>query len=310
MRPQTDNYQASDFDGWRLLAAQADVVGLYVDSLEAFGAESTLYYRPVAIEVGGLLDYALLPEFDGYGPVGALGERSANIETEKLERLGRDPEYLRVDQPIYRAIKGGAPSAHPPNLNLRAAGDELAVYLRIVHERFPDTAVGLITPLLNWGWRGEPAYWGPGRTPADYNRVQTHELRAFEAARLPLAFLHIDAPYDYMINAQSTVTGWEPEPLPDWFDVLYDCRLLTEMRAPGTRFGIIFNSQRGGEAEDEGEQLAVDTLDYITAVAERGIDYDDVIVQSWHTQPKALEQFVRLAATSSHAARQANGWPA
>ncbi len=299
MRSQTGAYQRqeSDHPAWMKIGDKADVIGLYIDAIQFLDPDflSRLRHQiltgnvKLAVEMGGLLNYTNHPDFHRYGP--NIGERSAAVEMEKLDplviALGRVPDYLILDDPLYRVVANGSADELNPQFSLGEAADQLFYALDLLYgEGF--YRIGLTLGMMNWGWDGAPAYWGPTRTPENLKDAYTLAHDAFydSTGRTP-AFVHLDAPYDYVCNLQSTVTGWNPVPAPDWITRMKKIRKM--VRKDNVPFGVILNSQRGGEAETS-ELMGQDIAKYRALLLEKGVR-GRRIVQSWHTQPKELSDF-------------------
>ncbi|MCC6727882.1 MAG: hypothetical protein IT208_00925 [Chthonomonadales bacterium] len=230
-----------------------------------------------------------------------VGERTAAIEIGKLRNLARAgaaPDYLNLDGPIRRMLWPGSDVTRGDIKGLASVDDcvrELVAYMRAMRREFPRVRFLALTNFPNWGWRGEPSYWG-GMFYGDYFDVLRRIIDGTRAAGIPIAGVTADDPYEHAAGLQPH-KGWmqlpgeakptKPVPLDriDWMRRLLD--LERYVRGRGLRFNLIVNSQGGGGASDQA--FARGTLDYLYAYRRAGGRADRYIVQSWYRYPETLE---------------------
>ncbi len=229
-----------------------------------------------------------------------VGEETARFEIAKLRQLTRHgiaPDYLNLDGPIRRMIWPGSDVGRNDIAGLAstdACVDELLAYMRTMRREFPKVQFFALVNFPNWGWKGEPSYWG-GMFYGDYFEVLNRIVAKTRAAKMPILGVTADNPYEYTIGTQPH-QAWMPMPREakptkpldvakiDWMARLLD--LERTVKRQGLEFNLIVNSQGGGAAS--GEAFHRTTLDYLDAYRKAGGSAKRLILQTWYKFPEKV----------------------
>ncbi|MFH0863573.1 MAG: hypothetical protein V1858_00580 [Candidatus Gottesmanbacteria bacterium] len=172
--------------------------------------------------------------------------------------------------------------------NIDQALPELIKFMKRFHEVHPETKFGLISNFPNYGYGSNMSYWLANDPLGDFRSHFEKILQAVEATGEHLYFLHVDNPYDYAIGAVPNPYG--PSQTTDWVQRILD--LEFQAKSHGLRFGLIYNSERGGQGNSlvsaDDKLYFEDTLAFINLYKNRGGNPDDMIVESWYPHPSAL----------------------
>lgn len=230
-----------------------------------------------------------------------VGEETARSEIGKIQNLvraGAKIAYLNLDGPVRRMLWPGSDVGRgdiPGLASVDLCVTELVAYMRTMVKAFPGLQFYVLANFPNWGWRGEPSYWG-GMFYGDYFDVLRKTLDGCRAARVPLRGVTADNPYEYTIGMQphKAWAAMEGEAQPtkqvdpakvDWMARLLDLEKTVKSR--GLRFNLIINSQGGGDASEEAFQRT--TLKYMETYLAAGGKADGLIFQTWYKFPSKAE---------------------
>ncbi len=230
-----------------------------------------------------------------------IGAETARIEMAKIEpmlRAGIKPDFIVMDGPVRRLIHPGADTgripAHGDQVGLptvEAAADEVIAYMRAWKRRFPSVRFLALTNFPNWGWKGRVAYWasGPdGMYWGDYFPVIQTLIKRTREARMPLAGLVIDNPYEYAMGTMPVAPPWPPPSKPpsetNWMARVIELERYAESQ--GLPVSLIVNSQKGGHESDEA--FARYTLEYLSAYRTAGGSPQRYVFQTWYEHPTRL----------------------
>jgi hypothetical protein len=229
-----------------------------------------------------------------------VGEETARFEIAKLRplvRAGVVPDYLNLDGPIRRMLWPGSDVGRNDLQGLPAIDasvDELVAYMRAMRRAYPKVQFFALVNFPNWGWKGEPSYWG-GMFYGDYYEALKRIDQKTRAAHIPILGVTADNPYEYYAGLQPhkpwmTLPG-EARPTKaldvakiDWRKRLLDLERAVKSR--GLEFNLIVNSQGGGEAS--GEAFHRTTLAYLDAYRKDGGAPRRCILQSWYRFPEKV----------------------
>jgi len=161
-------------------------------------------------------------------------------------------------------------SPNPCGYTTEEAAEQLLLYMKTIHRRFPEVKIGLIEP-VSWYTVGNfPNHAGEyyGDLPLLLDTILPILAEGGES----LEFFHADSPFDYTEELYGG-QGWAK------LKALQDFVQSKKMR-----FGLIFNSDRAGRISDE--LFFHETLLSKAKFAHAGGDPDDLILQSWYSHPR------------------------
>lgn len=234
---------------------------LYDDSFPLNEAVKTLNQSKIAIaiEAGGLRDW------DCSGRNLALEEMQA---FRRIKEAGGTVEYIALDSPFAHTLKNGMPNAC--NFTLEEASYQLAAYIRTVRSYFPDVKIGIIEPVP---WYTVQEFQNNNDVNyGDLIELLDTSLTILDKRGQEITFFHADSPYEYNLYL-SRGQGWSK------------MRKLQEIaQSRGLRFGLIFNSERGGGISDQ--RFFEETLLSWQNHVNTGQIPDDIILQSWYWYPR------------------------
>jgi len=251
---------------WTTVQARTHVLKLYLrdiapdtSSLVPIATTLNQAHIAVAIESGGLR----AGNCSG-AQVGAVDRDHIN----KFVLAGGAISFIALDEPFANSIASGA----VPNCGytVAQAATELVTEIHIMREAFPGVEIGLIEPVPSYSVGVYPSNSGTGY--GDLPQLLDTFLSTLDQAHERIDFFHADAPYDY---DQALPSGWQKL-----------VALEQVVRAHGLRFGLIYNSEAGGQAGDQ--PFHDQTLAAVVAYQAPGGNPDDLIVQSWYSHPSAM----------------------
>jgi hypothetical protein len=243
------------------------VVKLYIDDIYPATTQSLQHvigtlnaaHIAVAVELGGLRDWD------------CSGADLARIELNGLNKFvaaGGAISFLAMDSPFGHTLA----TSIPGNCGYTAqqVSDELVVYLRAMHLAMPWVSIGLIEPVP---WYSVGALGpNPGNNYGDLPQILDLFLTSLAQNGERIDFFHADSPYDY---DQANPDGWTKL-----------LALQQIVQNHGLRFGLIYNSDAGGQAGDQ--EFHDQTLAALQAFKNVGGNPDDFIVQSWYPHPSVM----------------------
>jgi hypothetical protein len=275
LRPGDEAFFA-DPSGWPAALAATDVLGLYVGALQI----------ATPAQLGPVLGLAqqhglrVVVEAGGLRPCLCSGAAMAAAEIpmlEKVEQAGID-DFLVVMDNVWSFV--GSPSVYAPPASCPNGGQpacahgaatfaaELSNYMQALRQRFPQVRFGWIESLNIYGFEGLPGLGGQGQF--DLKPVIEATLNEAWTRGLPLDFFHVDAPLGGILNYPT--------------DPLAKLRRVEGMiRGRGLRFGILLTNGPWTSTPDA--QFAFDVQAYHDCYVGAGGRLDNVVVQSWWSQP-------------------------
>ncbi len=239
------------------------------------------YNVSIAIEGGALgqtknADHGCLPND---------GEIIAKREIEKIQKIydvGGKVNYYSMDGPIRRTIGGYFKDNCGWTLDQSVAN--LILYMKTFHAVHPETKFGIIVNFPNWPYKGTVSYAGKKEPEViEYDRVLDEIVEQLNASGEKIYYVHADNPYDYAIEDVWTNKEVKEKKI-DWVKRILD--LEKQVKKHDLKFGLIYNSMRGGNTSDQ--LFANDTKKYVKLYAERGGKVDDAIIESWFSYPKNI----------------------
>ena len=250
---------------WTSVQARTHVLKLYMrdldtdpSSLASIAATLNQAHIAVAIESGGLR------------AGDCSGVSVGNVDSDFIQRLvhaGSAISFIALDSPFANAIASGL----EPNCGytVAQAATELVTEIGIMRRAFPGVEIGLIEPATSYS---VGIY--PGNTGDYGDLVQLLDtfLATLAQAHERIDFFHADAPYDQTL---ANPYGWQKI-----------VALEQAVRSDGVRFGLIYNSEAGGQTGDQ--PFHDQTLAAFTGYQAAGGNPDDLIVQSWMPYPSAM----------------------
>lgn len=181
-------------------------------------------------------------------------------------QAGGDVDYLHLDGPVRRIIKGI--NSHPMALTLAEAADYLVDYWIWVHNRYPNIKIGLLSNLPNWDYTASlPGANGhfTDQSGVTYAQVLDAVYTKLTAAGQKLSFVEIDCPYNYYVLTDNKTKF---------------LRIKKWCRDRGIQFFIIINSEASGA-----EEFQRRSRNYLFHLELDGIRSDLAILQSWYPYP-------------------------
>lgn len=271
-----DEVWFTDPSGWSLALAKTDVLGLYVGAL-AVATEAQL--QPV-LALAQQQGKTMLVEAGGLRPCHCNGASMAAAEIPQLERLEAAgiSEFLVVMDNVWSFV-GTLPVYAPPAqcpsggqpacaLSVHEFASELGNYMQAVRTRFPLVRFGWIESLNIYAFEGLP---GLGiHAQSDIAPVIEATLDEAWSRQLPLEFFHVDAPL-------GGILFYPTDPLAKL------SRVEAMIRGRDLRFGILLTN--GPTANPSDAQFAFDVTAYHDCYVGAGGRLDNVVVQSWWSQP-------------------------
>jgi hypothetical protein len=251
---------------WTSVQGRTHVLKLYIrdiapdtSSLAPIVATLNQAHIAVAIESGGLR------ADNCSGAQAGSGDRAV---IDKFVLAGGAISFIALDEPFANSIASGA----LPNCGytVAQAATELVTEIHIMREAYPGVQIGLIEPVPSYSVGVYPANSGTGY--GDLPQLLDTFLTTLAQAHERIDFFHADAPYDY---DQALLNGWQKL-----------VALEQVVRGHGLRFGLIYNSEAGGQAGDQ--PFHDQTLAVVPAYQAAGGNPDDFIVQSWYPFPTAM----------------------
>jgi hypothetical protein len=290
-------------ESWRPVWQQAKILKVY--DVQFTGAKWARQVDPAALtrfmQTSGL---KLGMEFaNGFGRYGNqdYGRQVAQDCLRNMAPIfaaGGRVDSLHLDGSIARTIGNlaSAPNAawRKSSLSIEDTAKEIAIMFEEIQNVHPDLEIGLVPNLMNWDWSPEApgALGGWTRDSGLYYRDALELIhRAVEARGRKIAFIEIDAPYNYYQLNRSPRTGRSISgkklisEVEKWcrerkirFHLVVNC----EPKAP---FGDYPENAKKSELESGAKLFRAGVLDYVEALAGDGIRPDLIMFQSWYRAP-------------------------
>ena len=264
------NLVAQDYDKiflpgaeWSSVKRKTHVFKFYIDNLQKKN-EATLRnivtslndaQIAIGVEAGGVRDWQ------------CSGALMAEIEHAKMAPLlnaGGNIHFIVMDSPFGSSL---AQANSPCKYSIQQSAKEAATYVRLMKGKIPGVKIGWIEA-VPWYTAGQYTNH-QGNNFGDLREVFSAFMTALQQEGTRIDFFHVDSPYSYN---ERTPNGWEK------LKALQDFA-----RGYGLRFGVIFNSEEGGQKGDK--RFYTETLQGIDKFAAAGGAPDDIIIQSWYTYP-------------------------
>ncbi|HET6428491.1 MAG TPA: hypothetical protein VFJ30_08780 [Phycisphaerae bacterium] len=233
---------------------------------------------PLAVECGGTLGFAKLDDTNGV--------HSATIEQKAFNRIvaaGGKIDYLDLDGPVRRLLY---PERGQGFESVDRCAAALMDCLRTHSKAYPGMKFWLLTNFPNWGYRGDVSYHarGPNKQDwGDYDTVVRTVLDHADKAKIPLAGVTVDNPYEYAMGEYRSARLPDPKKV-DWIKRI---RAYEDFaRSKGLEFNFIANSEAGGKKS--GKDFHERTLKMIDAYVAAGGKPTRYIIQSWYPNPTEL----------------------
>jgi hypothetical protein len=186
----------------------------------------------------------------------------------KFVAAGGAISYLDLDSPFGHTLTAGEPGNC--GYSLTQVATQLLTYVQLQRAALPGVQIGLIEPVP---WYSVGAYApNPGNDYGDLPQLLDTLTTVLASGGQHIDYFHADSPYDF---DQANPNGWNKL-----------VALAAAVRGHGLRFGLICNSDFGG---NNGDQLFHDqTLASFAAFKAAGGRSDDIMVQSWYPYPSAM----------------------
>ena len=248
---------------WPSVKGKAHVFKFYIDDLQKKN-EAVLRNIITALKDAQI---AIGVEAGGVRNWQCSGAIMAEIEYAKMAPLlnaGGNINFIVMDGPFGSSL---AQANSPCKYSIQQSAKEAATYVRLMKGKIPGVKIGWIEA-VPWYTAG-PYTNHQGNNFGDLRDVFSAFMTALQQEGTTIDFFHADSPYSYN---ERTPNGW------DKLKALQDFA-----RGYGLRFGVIFNSEEGGQKGDK--TFYTETLQGMNEFAAVGGAPDDVIIQSWYTYP-------------------------
>jgi|GEM_PF-2429242 len=256
----------TDDDQWSQVLENLDVFGFHMNMLDGRnGLDPNLVAefqrrtgKAIGIEAGGLRMH--------YGQGDTCGETAARRELAKYGQIvqaGGMVDYLNLDSPIGFMLESndGAYSSSE-------AAREIADYIEIVNDAIPGMSIGINEPIPWYSVDEFPSH--PAQDRGDLLEILDVLMDTLDARGLSIDYFNCDCPYDYTVNR-----------VYNGFAKLI--RIQEWCHANGLRFGLMYNSARGGANGDS--LFNADVLSYYHQLADSGCVPENLLVWSWYDHP-------------------------
>lgn len=250
--------------------------------------------KKLAIEVTGLFPWTI--DTSGnivYTKIACDQNRVKNSVQSELNVInmiyshGGTVDYISIDDPISRGIKNSV-YANTYSADCGGTVDEsismTLEYIKAVKLAHPEISIGLITNFPNWTYNGVPAYTN-SLNFGDYKIALDKLATQAAAENVTIDFIHADNPYDYAIGAHGGPNSSIIQSN-DWMKRILD--LEKQANSHGWKFGLIYNTERGGQSTGSDQQYYDDTINFIKAYKAKGGKPDHVVIESWYPRPLTM----------------------
>jgi hypothetical protein len=206
----------------------------------------------------------------------------------KLYEKGGKLDYLSPDGAVRKVTRIHIPEGDP-QLSMDEAIDAYVIYVTKLKAEFPNLQIGYLVnyPNYNFEYNGRLHYGSNFGTFTDksgytFDRILASAIQRLAVPGQQIDFVEVDSPYKPYYLRRSH---------PDHPGISYNDKEMMKAieslcRAHSLRFGIIVNSQTGGESSNK--KYYQETLEYLKIIDEDGFNPDFVNVESWYTYPDRL----------------------
>lgn len=276
---------------WDLILPEVDVVSFFMltvhdnpeNFLQPVIAKLKQHNTKIAVESFGSWKFSPCTS--------QRGEDSARVELSFIQPIydnGGTVSYLSLDDPISRMIAGSQNQAGTCNFTLEESVREMIDYMKAVHRVHPEIQIGVIFNFPNWPYadgvstQNSTYFEGATSELPNLDSVLEYMMAEVERSGEKVAFVHADSPYDYY-------RGQVPTPYLAAKTTNWSNRLLAfeeQVQQRGIPFGLVYNSHRGGDSS--AALYFSDTLSYISEYDAAGGMPDNIILESWYSQPSTF----------------------
>ncbi len=260
-----DRWLSND-QAWGSVLENLDVFGLHENMLDGrnpLPANLVAEFqnrtgKAIGIEAGGLRMH--------YGQGDTCGEHAAGRELAKYGRIvraGGSVDYLNLDSPIGYMLRSND-GAYTPS----EAARELADYIEIVDAAIPGMSIGINEPIPWYSVDEFPSH--PAQDRGDLLEILDIMMDTLRARNITIDYFNCDCPYDYTVNRHY-----------NGFAKLI--RIQEWCHENDLRFGVMYNSARGGARSDS--LFYADVMRYYNQLADSGCIPENLLVWSWYDHP-------------------------
>ena len=235
----------------------------------------------------GIESYGLLPYACFNNHPGAYSAQQFLKDTKPFYDAGGRVSFVSLDGTgIWFALANNNRPDNNCNLSLDTAYQEIAIFMQQIHAVHPEVQFGLLTGLPGLNYNGTRCYFATcdGWEGKDYRDVLNGIVQVARANGEDYKFVHVDNPYDYMINHPGISNVVTQRMIP----------LQQQVSGLGMRFGLIHNSDLsiGGANSDSYTQAVNYTTNTMHSLellsAGGGLVENDFIVESWFAFPSII----------------------
>ena len=235
----------------------------------------------------GIESYGLLPYSCYNNHPGAYSAQQFLKDTKPLYDAGGRVSFVSLDgSGIWFALANNKRVDNNCNLSLSTAYQEIAIFMQQIHAVHPEVQFGLLTGLPGLNYNGTRCFFATcdGWEGQDYRDVLNAIVQVARDNGEDYKFVHVDNPYDYMINHPGVANVVTQRMIP----------LQQQVTGLGMRFGLIHNSDLsiGGANSDPYTQAVNYTTNTMHSLellsAGGGLVENDFIVESWFSFPSII----------------------
>jgi len=236
-------------------------------------------------------------EFSLFGAKSAtrsVGQHSADTVIALIDKIyaaGGQLYSLHLDGPEYRMLKG---LTRDPNMGLEldAFTDELLLFFKTIHEKYPEVNIGLIACPHGWDYDEDHIGFNPGYTQKSgfyLKDVHNAIYKKLTEGGEKIAFISVDHPYTFYTRYRSHSTMQEVDPkatfllLQDWCKERNIDLMATIISEPKYHGDVsTFDEEKKKECDIKFQE---DCLNYIEKLHADGINPQWFQIQSWYKVP-------------------------
>ncbi|MBT3642429.1 hypothetical protein HN604_01975 [archaeon] len=200
------------------------------------------------------------------------GFEQANFEFDKMSPwldAGGRIDFIAMDSPYAHSVD----TKYSCNYTIENASREVVKYISQMRILFPGVKIGLIEPVPWYTFEDYTVNPPYTKDLGDLEFLIEDLISVLDAEGETIDFIHLDSPYNFN---EANQLGWEKL-----------VAIQDYVKEKGIRFGLIFNSQEGGD--ESNQKFYEDTLDGKEKFYSLGGNPDDIIIQSWYSYPDVFE---------------------
>jgi len=260
---------------WQSVKSKTNVFTFFLNAIK--NTPSSLMRQVVSILEEASISIAVEVVPINYG-TGCLGKDAAEMDLKTLNlitKAGGEIAHLALADPPFEVAQHKFATEQKTceldHSNVEEVIRYVIGYIKAVRKVYPEVKIGQIDAVPFFTVE---KYSANKRLPTmgDLPRILDYEFSELKAIGEKMDWFHADNPYDIAIEHP---TGW------DKLKALEDF-----VKSRGVKFGLIYNTQRGGESSDE--LFFKETMASLISYAEAGGNPDHMDIRSWYPHPTHL----------------------